>query len=127
MASIIRGACAIVVICILVIQISDAKPEGIEVIRARRLLESTGHVKGVLGKHLEASKKIQPHHRNKEGRLDTPAVIAGSSLPDCSHACGPCLPCRRITISYYCELSRNSEACPSTYRCMCGGRSFPVP
>ncbi|KAA8523863.1 hypothetical protein F0562_010286 [Nyssa sinensis] len=28
-----------------------------------------------------------------------PLQIAGSKLPDCSHACGSCSPCRLVTVS----------------------------
>ncbi|XP_024515692.1 protein EPIDERMAL PATTERNING FACTOR 1-like [Selaginella moellendorffii] len=63
-----------------------------------------------------------PRNRSKEL-----SMMAGSALPDCSHACGPCSPCLRVTISFMCLESRDSEACPSTYRCMCHGKSFPVP
>eukprot|EP01018_Ginkgo_biloba_P022391 Gb_37555 [translate_table: standard] len=53
--------------------------------------------------------------------------IAGSSLPDCSHACGACFPCRRLTVSFKCSVTEESESCPMAYRCMCRGKSFPIP
>ncbi|XP_021721328.1 protein EPIDERMAL PATTERNING FACTOR 2-like [Chenopodium quinoa] len=47
----------------------------------------------------------------------------GSSLPDCSHACGVCSPCKRVMVSFRCA----SESCPIVYRCMCNGKFFHVP
>ncbi|KAJ0975151.1 hypothetical protein J5N97_017116 [Dioscorea zingiberensis] len=40
----------------------------------------------------------------------------GSSLPDCSHACGPCFPCKRVMVSFKCSVA---ESCAIIYRCMC--------
>ncbi|PNT61953.1 hypothetical protein BRADI_5g23357v3 [Brachypodium distachyon] len=48
----------------------------------------------------------------------------GSSLPDCSHACGPCKPCNRVMVSFKCSIA---EPCPMVYRCMCKGKCYPVP
>ncbi|ONK60761.1 uncharacterized protein A4U43_C08F22310 [Asparagus officinalis] len=48
----------------------------------------------------------------------------GSSLPDCSHACGPCFPCKRVMVSFKCSVA---ESCPIVYRCMCRGRYYHVP
>ncbi|KAK4792145.1 hypothetical protein SAY86_022580 [Trapa natans] len=48
----------------------------------------------------------------------------GSSLPDCSHACGPCMPCKRVMVSYGCTTT---ESCPVVYRCMCKGKYYHVP
>ncbi|KAE8666502.1 Protein EPIDERMAL PATTERNING FACTOR 2 [Hibiscus syriacus] len=48
----------------------------------------------------------------------------GSSLPDCSHACGPCFPCKRVMISFRCSMA---ESCPVVYRCMCKGKYYHVP
>ncbi|MCL7023268.1 hypothetical protein MKW94_021062 [Papaver nudicaule] len=48
----------------------------------------------------------------------------GSSLPDCSHACGPCFPCKRVMVSFRCT---STESCPVVYRCMCKGRYYHVP
>ncbi|XP_030485779.2 EPIDERMAL PATTERNING FACTOR-like protein 6 [Cannabis sativa] len=47
----------------------------------------------------------------------------GSSLPDCSHACGPCFPCKRVMVSFKCSV----ESCPIVYRCMCKGKYYHVP
>ncbi|KAJ7948937.1 Epidermal patterning factor [Quillaja saponaria] len=48
----------------------------------------------------------------------------GSSLPDCSHACGPCSPCKRVMVSFKCSIA---ESCPVVYRCMCKGKYYHVP
>ncbi|KAK1266576.1 Protein EPIDERMAL PATTERNING FACTOR 2 [Acorus gramineus] len=48
----------------------------------------------------------------------------GSRLPDCSHACGPCFPCKRVMVSFKCSVA---ESCPIVYRCMCRGRYYHVP
>ncbi|XP_059455482.1 protein EPIDERMAL PATTERNING FACTOR 2 [Corylus avellana] len=47
----------------------------------------------------------------------------GSSLPDCSHACGPCFPCKRVIVSFKCS----TESCPIVYRCTCKGKYYHVP
>ncbi|XP_062224796.1 protein EPIDERMAL PATTERNING FACTOR 2-like [Phragmites australis] len=52
-------------------------------------------------------------------------AATGSRLPDCTHACGPCSPCRRVMVSFKCAEA--SESCPIAYRCMCRGRFFHVP
>ncbi|KAK4285693.1 hypothetical protein QN277_002356 [Acacia crassicarpa] len=48
----------------------------------------------------------------------------GSSLPDCSHACGPCFPCKRVVVSFKCSMA---ESCPIVYRCVCKGKYYHVP
>ncbi|XP_038885051.1 protein EPIDERMAL PATTERNING FACTOR 2-like [Benincasa hispida] len=48
----------------------------------------------------------------------------GSSLPDCSHACGPCFPCKRVMVSFKCSVA---ESCPTVYKCMCKGKYYHVP
>ncbi|WVZ02894.1 hypothetical protein V8G54_023700 [Vigna mungo] len=45
----------------------------------------------------------------------------GSALPDCSHACGSCFPCKRVIVSYKCMVA---ESCPVVYRCMCKGKYY---
>ncbi|KAJ1273023.1 hypothetical protein BS78_06G248400 [Paspalum vaginatum] len=50
----------------------------------------------------------------------------GSSLPDCSHACGACSPCSRVMVSYKCSTAEPLP-CPMVYRCMCRGKCYPVP
>ncbi|KAL8130024.1 hypothetical protein V2J09_019179 [Rumex salicifolius] len=53
--------------------------------------------------------------------------VAGSSLPDCSHACGSCSPCRLVMVSFVCATLEEAETCPMAYKCMCRNKSFPVP
>ncbi|XP_034902913.1 uncharacterized protein [Populus alba] len=53
--------------------------------------------------------------------------IAGSSLPDCSHACGSCSPCRLVMVSFVCASLEEAETCPMAYKCMCNNKSYPVP
>lgn len=48
----------------------------------------------------------------------------GSSLPDCSYACGACSPCKRVMISFQCSVA---ESCSVIYRCTCRGRYYHVP
>ncbi|XP_010261137.1 PREDICTED: protein EPIDERMAL PATTERNING FACTOR 2-like [Nelumbo nucifera] len=65
---------------------------------------------------------------SKEGgkeEIQTELYPTGSSLPDCSHACGPCFPCKRVMVSFKC--STVAESCPIVYRCMCKGRYYHVP
>lgn len=50
----------------------------------------------------------------------------GSSLPDCSHACGACSPCSRVMVSFKCSVAEPLP-CPMVYRCMCRGKCYPVP
>ncbi|XVF01958.1 hypothetical protein REPUB_Repub04eG0134400 [Reevesia pubescens] len=62
----------------------------------------------------------------KRKRADT-LQIAGSSLPDCSHACGSCTPCRLVMVSFVCASMEEAETCPMAYKCMCNKKSYPVP
>ncbi|CAK9316292.1 unnamed protein product [Citrullus colocynthis] len=62
------------------------------------------------------------------GRKGSKTVeVAGSSLPDCSHACGSCSPCRLVMISFVCASLQEAETCPMAYRCMCNNKSYPAP
>ncbi|CAD5188665.1 unnamed protein product [Musa acuminata subsp. malaccensis] len=61
-----------------------------------------------------------------QGKLET-LQVAGSSLPDCSHACGSCKPCRLVMVSFVCASLEEAETCPMGYKCMCNRRSYPVP
>ncbi|KAF0890834.1 hypothetical protein E2562_004315 [Oryza meyeriana var. granulata] len=58
------------------------------------------------------------------GVLQEEVHATGSSLPDCSHACGACSPCNRVMVSFKCSIA---EPCPMVYRCMCKGKCYPVP
>ncbi|KAL0701492.1 hypothetical protein Bca4012_057614 [Brassica carinata] len=49
---------------------------------------------------------------------------SGSSIPDCSHACGPCIPCKLVVVTSTCSTS---EACPVVYKCLCKGKFYHVP
>ena len=60
----------------------------------------------------------------KKEFLQEEVYATGSSLPDCSHACGPCKPCNRVMVSFKCSIA---EPCPMVYRCMCKGKCYPVP
>ncbi|CAN6453470.1 unnamed protein product [Victoria cruziana] len=64
----------------------------------------------------------RPH---REG--DSTVRLAGSGLPDCSHACGSCSPCRRVMVSFVCSTYEEAETCPMAYKCICNSRSYPVP
>ncbi|KAH6778215.1 putative membrane lipoprotein [Perilla frutescens var. hirtella] len=78
----------------------------------------TYHSKGINYKGEEK------HIHVKEGELGMELYPTGSSLPDCSHACGPCSPCRRVIVSFNkCAV----ESCPIVYRCMCKGKYYHVP
>ncbi|KAK3404650.1 hypothetical protein EUGRSUZ_K00958 [Eucalyptus grandis] len=63
----------------------------------------------------------------KPGRRADTVQIAGSSLPDCSHACGSCSPCRLVMVSFVCASVQEAETCPMGYKCMCNNKSYPVP
>ncbi|KAH7683954.1 hypothetical protein IHE45_05G216200 [Dioscorea alata] len=67
---------------------------------------------------MEGSKDDHHHHILKD------IYGSKSSLPDCSHACGPCFPCKRVIVSFKCSLA---ESCPIVYRCMCNGKYYHVP
>nr|GMD37192.1 protein EPIDERMAL PATTERNING FACTOR 2-like [Ipomoea batatas]GME04450.1 protein EPIDERMAL PATTERNING FACTOR 2-like [Ipomoea batatas] len=60
----------------------------------------------------------------RKGELGMELYPTGSSLPDCSHACGPCFPCKRVMVSFKCSVA---ESCPIVYRCMCRGKYYHVP
>ena len=66
------------------------------------------------------------HWEGRVGRKDT-LEIAGSRLPDCSHACGSCSPCRLVMVSFVCASLAEAESCPMAYKCMCHNKSYPVP
>ncbi|XP_051114941.1 protein EPIDERMAL PATTERNING FACTOR 1-like [Andrographis paniculata] len=60
-------------------------------------------------------------------RAETTLKVAGSSLPDCSHACGSCTPCRLVIVGFVCSSIEEAETCPMAYKCMCHNKSYPVP
>ncbi|KAL8511011.1 hypothetical protein ACS0TY_017731 [Phlomoides rotata] len=53
--------------------------------------------------------------------------VAGSRLPDCTHACGSCTPCRLVMVSFVCSSIEEAETCPMAYKCMCHNKSYPIP
>ncbi|KAK4352449.1 hypothetical protein RND71_027967 [Anisodus tanguticus] len=78
--------------------------------------------------HGEGTNKDNQNHvplkeEKKEDVLGMELYPTGSSLPDCSHACGPCFPCKRVMVSFACS----TESCPIVYRCMCRGKYYHVP
>ncbi|KAF0890372.1 hypothetical protein E2562_002771 [Oryza meyeriana var. granulata] len=77
---------------------------------------------------LQVDGRHQPQQQGsaeEEMEIDGGAAATGSRLPDCTHACGPCSPCRRVMVSLRCAEA--AESCPVAYRCMCRGRFFRVP
>ncbi|KAL7219195.1 hypothetical protein ACSBR2_012300 [Camellia fascicularis] len=68
----------------------------------------------------------RPFPAMKHRRAD-PLQIAGSRLPDCSHACGSCSPCRLVMVSFVCASLAEAETCPIAYKCMCKSKSYPIP
>ncbi|KAM7278899.1 hypothetical protein ACFE04_006033 [Oxalis oulophora] len=70
-------------------------------------------------KHIHNAEEVA---KNEEVAMEL--YPTGSSLPDCSHACGPCSPCKRVTVSFKCSIA---ESCPMVYRCTCNGRFYHVP
>ncbi|VVA99977.1 unnamed protein product [Arabis nemorensis] len=64
--------------------------------------------------------------KHRQRRPDT-VQVAGSRLPDCSHACGSCSPCRLVMVSFVCASLEEAETCPMAYKCMCNNKSYPVP
>ncbi|KAI9086804.1 hypothetical protein K1719_031398 [Acacia pycnantha] len=65
--------------------------------------------------------------KKKVVRGETVEEVAGSRLPDCSHACGSCSPCRLVMVSFVCSSLQEAETCPMAYKCMCHDKSYPVP
>ncbi|KDP24161.1 hypothetical protein JCGZ_25818 [Jatropha curcas] len=103
----------------------------------------------ISGRHIGRQRTRHGHHRSAQARTrdgvtvanpnfyreiratkrrgpDT-VEIAGSSLPDCSHACGSCSPCRLVMVSFVCASLEEAETCPMAYKCMCRNKSYPVP
>ncbi|KAF5749326.1 protein EPIDERMAL PATTERNING FACTOR 2-like [Tripterygium wilfordii] len=70
-------------------------------------------------------KRESRKEEEEEGAVGMEQYPTGSSIPDCSHACGACFPCKRVVISFKCSTS--IESCPIVYRCMCKGKYYHVP
>ncbi|KAK1393304.1 Epidermal patterning factor-like protein [Heracleum sosnowskyi] len=94
----------------------------------------------VLSRHISRSHSHHGHHHptrhSPNGLISRPLVkhkkadtlqVAGSRLPDCSHACGSCSPCRLVMVSFVCATIQEAESCPMAYKCMCNNKSYPVP
>ncbi|XP_015880521.4 protein EPIDERMAL PATTERNING FACTOR 1 [Ziziphus jujuba] len=73
--------------------------------------------------NLYLERKAIMDQRRKPDTLE----VAGSSLPDCSHACGSCSPCRLVMVSFVCASLEEAETCPIAYKCMCKNKSYPIP
>ncbi|KAK9089370.1 hypothetical protein Scep_028452 [Stephania cephalantha] len=76
--------------------------------------------------HRQSGRLRDASGRRRGGASDT-MQVAGSSLPDCTHACGSCTPCRLVIISFVCSSLEEAETCPIAYKCMCNRKSYPVP
>ncbi|XP_071702117.1 protein EPIDERMAL PATTERNING FACTOR 1-like [Rutidosis leptorrhynchoides] len=81
--------------------------------------------------HHHTTQVSQDHHGandmvSGQHRADT-VRVPGSRLPDCSHACGSCSPCRLVMVSFVCASIEEAESCPMAYKCMCKNKSYPVP
>ncbi|TQD93865.1 hypothetical protein C1H46_020553 [Malus baccata] len=95
---------------------------------ARRIARPHSHHHG---RHLKSTIRealVEKKASNyKRVRGPDTVQVAGSSLPDCSHACGSCKPCRLVMVSFVCASITEAEACPMAYKCMCKNKSYPVP
>ncbi|ESQ33361.1 hypothetical protein EUTSA_v10009525mg [Eutrema salsugineum] len=79
------------------------------------------------GKKNAEIERAQTHHKKEikgKGGVEMEMYPTGSSLPDCSYACGACSPCKRVMISFQCSVA---ESCSVIYRCTCRGRYYHVP
>ncbi|XP_028077983.1 protein EPIDERMAL PATTERNING FACTOR 2-like [Camellia sinensis] len=65
---------------------------------------------------------MNPENVAKEG-LGMELYPTGSNLPDCSHACESCFPCKRVMVGFKCS----TESCPIVYMCLCKGKYYHVP
>ncbi|CAL0310779.1 unnamed protein product [Lupinus luteus] len=65
-------------------------------------------------------------HKKEESKVEIGMELysTGSTIPDCSHACGPCSPCKRVMVSFECSIA---ESCPVVYKCACNGKFYHVP
>ncbi|PNX77909.1 epidermal patterning factor 2-like protein [Trifolium pratense] len=72
--------------------------------------------------------KASIRDKKDEARQDNAGMElypTGSTIPDCSHACGPCSPCKRVMVGFSkCSMA---ESCPIVYRCICKGKYYHVP
>ncbi|CAJ1978419.1 unnamed protein product [Sphenostylis stenocarpa] len=91
------------------------------------ILCSKGWSLGVIPSHVKSFNLQEKAATEEEGAkkdMGMELYPTGSALPDCSHACGSCFPCKRVIVSYKCMIA---ESCPVVYRCMCKGKYYHVP
>lgn len=89
---------------------------------------TTGESGGAVGTPTSSAAEEEKKMAEKQGREVVAVEIVGSRLPDCSHACGSCRPCRLVIVSSACaSLAQAAETCPVSYRCMCNHKCYPVP
>ncbi|XAR68030.1 hypothetical protein NMG60_11003016 [Bertholletia excelsa] len=81
----------------------------------------------VTGEGMKLNPSMLVERKGGRHRRPDTLQIAGSSLPDCSHACGGCSPCRLVMVSFVCASLAEAETCPMAYKCMCRNKSYPVP
>ncbi|KAK2370561.1 allergen protein [Trifolium repens] len=90
-----------------------------------------GHSNLEVGNKIDGTKGAKQNlhweGRLKHARRPDTMQVAGSRLPDCSHACGSCTPCRLVMVSLVCASLAEAESCPMAYKCMCHNKSYPVP
>ncbi|KAG9443720.1 hypothetical protein H6P81_015060 [Aristolochia fimbriata] len=90
--------------------------------RAKQEIPSSPSTRGVFR---DERQHLVPKKGSESAKLGTELFATGSSLPDCTHACGPCFPCKRVMVSFKCFSQ--AESCPIAYRCMCKGKYYHVP
>ncbi|ESW05370.1 hypothetical protein PHAVU_011G174100 [Phaseolus vulgaris] len=92
------------------------------------LLLSNGWSLGMIPTHVKSinlqQQKAATEENGAKKDMRMELYPTGSALPDCSHACGSCFPCKRVIVSYKCMIA---ESCPVVYRCMCKGKYYRVP
>ncbi|KAI4322650.1 hypothetical protein L6164_022323 [Bauhinia variegata] len=79
-----------------------------------------------IGKSYEKRKQKRQACQGQGSEDKTMEIAAGSGLPDCSHACGSCSPCRLVMVRFLCASLQEAETCPMAYKCMCHKKSYPV-
>ncbi|KAK6252957.1 hypothetical protein QUC31_014677 [Theobroma cacao] len=122
--SVCVASIAIILCCVPVVVTSSRHVRRLQIhhSQAHESQPSTGE--GIVAKPNSYWERTRPMMKRKGS--DT-LQIAGSSLPDCSHACGLCTPCRLVMVSFVCASLEEAETCPMAYKCMCNNKSYPVP
>ncbi|XP_061358164.1 protein EPIDERMAL PATTERNING FACTOR 2-like [Gastrolobium bilobum] len=83
------------------------------------------HVKLISLQEEKAEIRDKKEVSTKEDNMGMELYPTGSTIPDCSHACGPCSPCKRVMVGFSkCSVA---ESCPIIYRCICKGKYYHVP